>query len=131
MDDVDSGHPLSVLHIDSPPSIGLEQLKWPPFAEKIRELTTTGRSSNKNYCLVDGLLHYRKGTGLRLCAPPALRMDIFRACHDDLLSGHLGRNRTLRRIAQRFFWPRMVHSVERYVRQCPGIFGMHRGRTAV
>lgn len=61
------------------------------------------------YLVKDGLL-YRNiqlpdGFKLRLCIPKQLKLDVLRACHDDITAGHLGENKTLDKIQSRFFWP--------------------------
>ena len=40
------------------------------------------------------------------------------ACHDNV--GHLGIERTLSLLCDRFYWPNMAQDVEIYVKSCPG-----------
>ena len=39
------------------------------------------------------------------------------ACHDDI--GHLGKERVLSLLIDRFYWPNMFKDVEEYVDTCP------------
>lgn len=53
-----------------------------------------------------------------LVAPEDLRGEIIEACHDDPSSGHLGYSRTLARIRERYYWPRLTKSIRRYTKTC-------------
>lgn len=57
----------------------------------------------------------------RVCVPNdvELKQDILHMCHDADASGHLGVNKTHGRVASRFWWPRMIASVKKYVQSCP------------
>lgn len=60
------------------------------------------------------------GASLLLVVPERLRPAILRAMHDDITSGHLGFARTLHRLRQRFYWPKLWKSTKQYVTSCPG-----------
>jgi Reverse transcriptase (RNA-dependent DNA polymerase)/RNase H-like domain found in reverse transcriptase/Integrase zinc binding domain/Chromo (CHRromatin Organisation MOdifier) domain/Aspartyl protease len=64
----------------------------------------------------DGLL-WRRG---RICVPSdaVLRTRLLRECHDTPLGGHLGREKTLLALKQRFYWRGMDAHVEAYVVSC-------------
>ena len=51
----------------------------------------------------------------RIVVPALLREDVFRALHE---SAHHGYEATLRRIAQRFWWPRVRADVSAFVNAC-------------
>lgn len=75
-----------------------------------------------SYCLRNNVL-YRKNCGsgpntYLLVVPSALRQDILQACHDEPCAGHLGFAKTLARIRQKYYWPRLFSSVQRYVKTC-------------
>ena len=55
---------------------------------------------------------------LRLVIPKCIRKTVVYACHDDVVAGHLGYKRTLLRLQQRFWWPKMTNDVKWYVRSC-------------
>ena len=56
---------------------------------------------------------------LQYVVPRAYRLDIMHLVHDIRLSGHLGIEKTQKRISNRFFWPRMYEDVRRWVTSCP------------
>ncbi len=58
--------------------------------------------------------------GSRLCIPKsrALRLQILTESHDAPLAGHLGHNKTLSSVAERFWWPHMSRTVRAYVGSC-------------
>lgn len=69
------------------------------------------RRSARAFSLQDGVL-FRRAKGFEedrrvLAVPKSLRQEILAACHDDVTAGHLGLKRTLNKIGQRYFWPKM------------------------
>lgn len=54
----------------------------------------------------------------RLVIPKSLRKITMFSLHDYLLSGHLGYRRTLLRIKDRFWWPKMNKFIRFYVQSC-------------
>ena len=73
------------------------------------------------YKLIQGVL-YRKGgpTGRKslLVAPSIIRKDLINEFHDSPLCGHHGRDKTLARLQERFYWKGMYKSVAAYVASC-------------
>ena len=57
----------------------------------------------------------------RLAVPDnlALRLSIFKECHDVPFAAHFGVDKTFAAVARRFWWPRMYRQVKRYVTSCP------------
>lgn len=58
--------------------------------------------------------------GERLCVPQdsSLRTRILAECHDAVTGAHLGRDKTLAAVKDRFDWPGLSADVERYVSTC-------------
>lgn len=54
----------------------------------------------------------------RVVVPLEKRPDVLKACHDDPLSAHGGRHKTIDRVCRDYYWPRMHDSITRYVRSC-------------
>ena len=85
-------------------------------------------AESQDYALIDNVLYhyyYPRGKGHKidrahrcLAIPHALRDDILRSYHDSLLGGHQGIDRTWLAIRLKFFWPRMHHDIQSYVRTC-------------
>lgn len=51
-------------------------------------------------------------------APSHKREELLQLAHDQPCSGHLGRNKTMERVQERFYWPGWVQDVEHYVTTC-------------
>lgn len=54
----------------------------------------------------------------RIVLPKSLRKEVLIACHDGVGGSHLGRFKTLNKVAQRFFWTGMAEDVKDYVAGC-------------
>ena len=87
----------------------------------VRELT--GENSGP-FCLKSGLL-YRKWVPsggqesvMQLVLPKSCRSKALELPHSIPLAGHLGRKKTLARLAQRFYWPAMHQDVAHWCRSC-------------
>jgi hypothetical protein len=73
----------------------------------------------------DGILFHTGATDAlgvaqkRLVVPTDMRREVMYACHEHMVSGgHLGRDRTVQKIQQRYYWPGLVTDVERWVASC-------------
>lgn len=72
----------------------------------------------------NGVLHRRweDDTGKRISwqviVPEIYRADILKSLHDAVTAGHLGVNKTLSRIRERFYWPGVGSSVKDWCRKC-------------
>lgn len=87
------------------------------------------KKQHQHFCVEHGKLYYigqidfedQQGyrfLNKRLYVPRFLRNQILNLCHDSLVSCHLGIPRTLNRIRQQFYWPRLKQDVIEYVRAC-------------
>ena len=84
-------------------------------------------STGVGFFLKDGLL-YRLWTPAgrdkqdlaveQLVVPAECRRTILKLAHDIPLSGHLGKEKTAKRILQRFYWPTLYRDVATYCRTC-------------
>lgn len=78
------------------------------------------------YKIEDGLLYKHCTYGAnridasswRLVVPADKRNEILKKCHDDPLSAHGGRHKTIDRVSRDFYWPKMYEAITRYVRSC-------------
>ena len=73
--------------------------------------------------MVDRVLHrcVDKGTPskrLVLVVPRGMRGDLLKLSHDDPCSGHMGINRCLERLQQRYYWPGMASEVQLWIAEC-------------
>lgn len=98
----------------------VKQGKWPVGIESRGELSIMKREMSK-LTLKDGLLYRlrQRSSGendFQLVLPSEFHSMVLKAMHDDF--GHLGIDRTLDMIRNRFFWPKMSEEVERYIKNC-------------
>ena len=80
------------------------------FAKGVRE----SPDEHSNMEDRDGLLWFE---GL-LYVPTSVREQVLQAFHDGPVVGHPGTTKMLQLVQKRFFFPRMRHAVEEYVRKC-------------
>jgi hypothetical protein len=67
----------------------------------------------------DGRLFRRSTGALMVPSDKALRTRLLRECHDSpATGGHLGREKTIAQMQQRFYWTGMTDEIELYVRTC-------------
>ena len=59
-----------------------------------------------------------QGEILQLVVPKDIRKFIFQQLHGSKLSAHFGRDRTLHLIKNKFYWPNMSESVNRWCQNC-------------
>ncbi len=101
---------LNILHQNQP----LDQLTLdnPELTWMFRERSRLVRK--------DGVLYRRRtvedGENLQLVLPNSLKLRVLQGFHDEL--GHLGRDKTLDIIRQRFCWPGMEKDVDRHIASC-------------
>lgn len=101
---------LNILHRNQP----LDQLTLdnPELTWMFRERSRLVRKA--------GVLYRRRtvedGEKLQLVLPNSLKLRVLQGFHDEL--GHLGRDKTLDIIRQRFCWPGMEKDVDRHIASC-------------
>ena len=91
---------------------------------RTRVLTLQGigecqHEDNKDFSLVECILckrNTRPGRQHLLMVPSALRQELIREYHDAPTSGHMGREKTLARLSQHYYWPSTEKSEEHYIR---------------
>ena len=91
--------------------------------EDISEDVRTMLRKKGKFVFRNGLL-YRKNKAqhkdeeyLQFVLPRNFRKQALEACHNDI--GHLGKERVLSLLTDRFYWPNMSKDVEEYVETCP------------
>ncbi|CAF5151763.1 unnamed protein product [Rotaria sp. Silwood1] len=89
--------------------------------QKIQEIKKNIRNK-KHYFIEDGIL-FRKQ---QLSLPPVpyvpagrMRADILKIYHDTLANGaQFGRDKTLRKIQERYYWPTMIAHIRNHINSC-------------
>ena len=68
------------------------------------------------FCLKDGLLYRITDAGDQVVVPESLVGQLISEYHDH--TGHLGIKRTLHRVGQRYWFPKMEKRIANYVNEC-------------
>jgi hypothetical protein len=55
----------------------------------------------------------------QIVLPKSQRCQVLKLAHDVPMAGHMGQERSLRRIRRRFWWPGLERDVKQYIRSCP------------
>ena len=88
-----------------------------PEAQHLKQLWT-------RLIVDDGVLKRRyedtqkQSTWLQLVVPCPLRDEVLHELHAGALEGHLGKDKTLNKVKERFYWPGMQHDVRNWCRTC-------------
>lgn len=79
-----------------------------------------------DYYIQDGKLYWHllheldfRDKQWKRCIPRNERPQLLRRFHDEPTVGHLGIAKTVARMAQLYYWPRMLSEITEYVRRCP------------
>lgn len=54
----------------------------------------------------------------KLVIPKGQRLAVYKSCHEDPKAAHLGVYKTVNRIREVYYWPRLLQDVRKYVRHC-------------
>lgn len=110
--DEDIGRVIELLHLKNRPSKGV-------LAKESQQVRQILKEWDK-LCWKQGVLHRKRLVDDKvvhqLVLPKQFRSLVLTGLHDDV--GHLGRDRTLELVRDRFFWPYMAADVETKVRNC-------------
>ena len=96
-------------------------------------LTDSWKAAREVSSLAGQTLHEKDGLLYRCYTPPGrsdqtieqlvlpekCRETVLRLAHNIPLAGHLGRNKTAKRILQRFYWPTVYRDAAKYCKACP------------
>ncbi|CAF4553333.1 unnamed protein product, partial [Rotaria sp. Silwood2] len=73
----------------------------------------------KNYIIKNNLLMRRSKTPVPYVPQGDLRRTILQIYHDTAANGaHFGRDKTIHKIKQRYFWPSMYKDIDNYIKSC-------------
>ena len=74
------------------------------------------------FLLIDNILCLKDKSGKgnhRMCIPPSLRAEILYLFHDSPMASHVGRDKMLSLLGQRFYWEGWQKDVAQWIRECP------------
>ena len=94
---------------------------WAEVKSMLPELRSLWHHRNNLSVDDDGTLWRKRSSQsaqLQLLVPKAGREQLFLSYHASLFGGHLGRTRTLARLADRFYWTGMADDVKDWLSQC-------------
>lgn len=89
------------------------QQKWPRIRDVHSELFVLAQAKGKLLCDADGVLQRQTTRQTQLVIPPKFRPLILNQLHEEM--GHLGVERTLHLVRERFFWPHMQRDNEHHI----------------
>jgi len=93
-----------------------EDEKWQDRGRELVRLRESRKRMPDEWIETDGLLYYKN----RLYIPKdeALRTEIAQGCHDSLVAGHLGQEKTIEIVTRDFYWKKLADWIRDYVRSC-------------
>lgn len=86
-----------------------EVLSKPPQTEYERDIY-------KNYALRNNRVYRITALGIQWVVPQGFRSQVVRLAHDD--AGHFAAEKTLRKLCEKYWFPRMREYVEKYISKC-------------
>ena len=97
----------------------LEELKEAQRNDRTVTEITTNIDNHKDYIIIDDLLMYRSNPPVPYVPERNIRSNIMKIYHDSPANGaHFGRDKTLHKIKQRYFWPTMTKDITNHVKTC-------------
>jgi len=85
------------------------------------------KRETRDMYIINGLLYIRsQARGMRkrdkrpmqLVVPQSMQEDVMRVAHESLVGGHMGLEKTVDKIRNEFYWPRMYSDVSHWVESC-------------
>jgi len=95
---------------------GKKHEKWQERGRELVRLRESGEMMPDEWIEKDGLLYYKN----RLYIPEdeTLQMEIAQGCHDSLVAGHFGQEKTIEIVTRDFYWKGLADWIRDYVRSC-------------
>jgi len=95
---------------------GKEDEKWQDRGRELVRLRESGKKLLEEWIEKDGLLYPKD----RLYIPEneALQTKIAHGCHDSLVAGHFGQEKTIEIVTRDFYWKRLADWIRDNVRSC-------------
>ena len=84
----------------------------------IKALKLFFSKKSESYKIVDGLLSYKTSDGFRILLPDGLKEEVIRIYHESPTQGHLGIDKTARKVAEKFHLICLKEKVTEVLRKC-------------
>ena len=91
------------------------------FSEALKSIGTTSTKFSQYTLQEDGMIMFNNWSGYsRVCIPKPLIKEVLKEIHDGITgTAHGGYEKTYRRIAQIFYWPKMSADIKKFMFSCP------------
>ncbi len=83
---------------------------------ELEEFRTKARQADAGWTLNDGLVLWKNK--LMVPAEENIRTHLLNEVHRQISTAHPGRNKTRKLVQSRYYWPKMVKDIDRYVANC-------------
>jgi len=93
-----------------------EDEEWQDRGHELVRIRESGKEMPDEWIEKDELLYYKN----RLYIPEneALQTEIAQGCHDSLVAGHFGQEKTIEIVTRDFYWKKLADWIRDYVRSC-------------
>ena len=98
--------------------LGIDILQYQLIDEFCREILVHLEEMPNFRMINDGLYHVKEGRRPRVVIPLVLRAILIELYHASRFSAHLGRNKTIATMTNRFYWKNMHKDIESYINRC-------------
>jgi hypothetical protein len=100
-------------------SFTLDQLKEAQQNDQTISEIVKNIDDHRNFIIIDDMLMYRSNPPVPYVPEGNIRIHIMKIYHDSPANGaHFGRDKTLHKIKQRYFWPSMTKDITNHVKTC-------------
>ena len=97
----------------------IEQLKEAQKQDNYANKIIKNITKHKNYLIKNDLLLHNPKRPVSYVPQGDIRRTILQVYHDTAVNGtHFGRNKTIHKIQQRYFWPSMYKDINNYIKSC-------------
>ncbi|CAF3391361.1 unnamed protein product [Rotaria socialis] len=96
-----------------------EQLKEAQHQDEEIKNVINDIRNHKKYFIKDNMLMKKACPPVPVIPKGRIRSDIIKIYHDTLANGaHFGRDRTINKIQQRYFWPGIISDIHNFIKSC-------------
>lgn len=97
----------------------MQDVSLQPLFDKVGRRDRSFVTDREQFVVKDEKLYRQCNVAEKLVVPTSLRLMILKLGHSTLWAGHLGQQKTLARVASRFYWPRQYMDIVEFCNSCP------------